>query len=125
MLAEHLPQPGRPTGQTRRSGLDAGHGVGRGVRGIGLLVGVPASSRKCQVCGRRSATWSPSRPSAGRPEAGIRKVVGLLAPAMQAAAESLGFVRDAYDFPLAVHALDESLPVERIAPAHWYVSAND
>jgi hypothetical protein len=38
---------------------------------------------------------------------------------------SLGFVRDAYDFPVIVHILNSAISKEDVAPSNWYVSAND
>jgi len=55
----------------------------------------------------------------------IRKVAVLATPLMEPALRGLGFLRDAYDFPLVVHVLDPSLTKHDISPARWYVSAND
>lgn len=55
----------------------------------------------------------------------IRKVAVLATPVMEPRVRELGFTRDAYDFPLAVHPLDKSIPPSAVAPARWYVSAND
>ena len=44
---------------------------------------------------------------------------------MEPVLRALGFLRDAYDFPLVVHVLDPSLTRHDISPAGWYVSAND
>ena len=55
----------------------------------------------------------------------IRKVAVLATPLLEPALRSLGFLRDAYDFPLVVHVLDRSLTRRDIDPARWYVSAND
>ena len=54
-----------------------------------------------------------------------RKVAILATPFLQGALKTLGFERDAYDFPLVVHALSPELPLDRIAPGRWYASAND
>jgi hypothetical protein len=55
----------------------------------------------------------------------IHKIAVLATPVMEPVLRGLGFVRDAYDFPLAVHLLDPSLTKHDINPARWYVSAND
>lgn len=71
----------------------------------------------CNLANERAASGDPARP--------IRKVAVLATPAMQAAARSLGFERDAYDFPLVVHQLDGTLPKADLHPSRWYISAND
>jgi hypothetical protein len=55
----------------------------------------------------------------------IRKVAVLATPLMESVVRHLGFARDAYDFPLVVHVLDDSLQAENFNPSRWYVSAND
>ena len=55
----------------------------------------------------------------------IIKVAVLATPIMEPVVSSLGFVRDAYDFPIVVHILDSTISKENVAPAQWYVSAND
>ncbi len=60
----------------------------------------------------------------GSPRA-VRKAAVLVTPRMEPAARALGFVRDAYDFPMLVHILDRSISKDDLDPAHWYVSAND
>ena len=55
----------------------------------------------------------------------VPKVTVLTTPPMERGVRGLGFVRDAYDFPLVVHVLDDSLGLDDVAPARWYVSAND
>jgi len=55
----------------------------------------------------------------------LRKIGVLTTPLMEPALRSLGFARDAYDFPLIVHVLDPALSKHDISPARWYVSAND
>lgn len=55
----------------------------------------------------------------------IGKAAVLATPAMEPVVRALGFVRDAYDFPIVIHLLDASLDKNDVAPAHWYVSAND
>lgn len=59
------------------------------------------------------------------PDRPIHKTAVLVAPAMEAAARSLGFVRDDYDFPMIVHILDPAIRKQDVAPEKWYVSAND
>ena len=58
-------------------------------------------------------------------EQAIHKVAVLVTSVMEPAVRELGFVRDAYDFPLVVHVLDDSLRADEVSPARWYVSAND
>ncbi|MEG3920194.1 hypothetical protein QUA07_13815 [Microcoleus sp. T3_A4] len=55
----------------------------------------------------------------------IIKVAVLATPIMEPVVRRLGFVRDAYDFPLIVHILDPTIPNEDVAPTRWYISAND
>ena len=55
----------------------------------------------------------------------LRKVAVLTTPVMEPVARDLGFARDDYDFPLVVHLLDDSLSLDDVSPARWYVSAND
>src|ERR671933_123844 len=55
----------------------------------------------------------------------IKKVAVLVTPIMEPVVRRLGFVRDAYDFPLVVHILDPTIPMDEVAPTHWYISAND
>ncbi|HVF48483.1 MAG TPA: hypothetical protein VNA19_00270 [Pyrinomonadaceae bacterium] len=55
----------------------------------------------------------------------IHKVAVLATPLMEPCVRDLGFARDDYDFPIAVHILDESIEPETVAPSRWYVSAND
>jgi len=55
----------------------------------------------------------------------LRKV-GILGTALiMPVLEQLGFRRDQYDFPLAVHPLASSISREDVAPERWYVSADD
>ena len=44
---------------------------------------------------------------------------------MEPVVRRLGFVQDAYDFPLVVHILDPNISMDEVAPTHWYISAND
>jgi hypothetical protein len=55
----------------------------------------------------------------------IRKVAVLATSALEPVVRDLGFTRDAYDFPIVTQVLDGSLRPEEVAPARWYVSAND
>ena len=55
----------------------------------------------------------------------ITKVAVLATPIMEPVVRTLGFVRDAYDFPLVVHILDPNISMDEVAPTRWYVSAND
>jgi len=55
----------------------------------------------------------------------IHKAAVLVTPNMESAAVALGFKRDAYDFPIVVHVLDDTINLEEVSPAKWYVSAND
>ena len=55
----------------------------------------------------------------------IHKVAVLTTPLMQPIVESLGFKRDAYDFPLVIHILDSKIAPADVAPARWYLSGND
>ena len=55
----------------------------------------------------------------------IRKVAVLATNVIEPVVRELGFARDAYDFPIVTHVLDESLRREEVAPSRWYVSAND
>jgi hypothetical protein len=59
-----------------------------------------------------------------RPEP-LHKVGVLATPLMMPILEQLGFYRDEYDFPLAVHQLDPSVSRADIAPERWYVTADD
>lgn len=114
-----------------------------GVERAGELVGLAASRRKgdrqwliCDVLAaddreslratfvavvrlahERAVCAEPSRP--------INKVTVLVTPVIEPVLRELGFVRDAYDFPLIVHILNASIGKEDVAPANWYVSAND
>jgi len=55
----------------------------------------------------------------------IIKVAVLVTPVMEPVVSSLGFLRDAYDFPMVVHVLDSTLSKEDVNPPRWYVSGND
>jgi hypothetical protein len=55
----------------------------------------------------------------------ITKISMLMTTPMEQASHDLGFRRDNYDFPLVVHVLDPTIDQSRVAPSHWYLSAND
>ena len=56
----------------------------------------------------------------------IRKVAVLATRPLEPALRELGFARDAYDFPIVTHVLDDgALRRKEVAPERWYVSAND
>lgn len=55
----------------------------------------------------------------------IGKVTVLVTPVMEPVLRALGFVRDAYDFPVIIHILNPAISKEDVAPSKWYVSAND
>lgn len=59
------------------------------------------------------------------PDSPISKVAILATPPMENILRKIGFSRDAYDFPIVVHCLDDSIAKEDIALVNWYVSAND
>jgi hypothetical protein len=112
-------------------------------RGSGALIGLAASRRKgdrqwlvCDVLARDAGSslratlaavsnLADEKARKASPDAPIRKVALLATPVIEPVARSLGYARDAYDFPFVIHRLDPALPKEDIAPARWYVSAND
>lgn len=114
-----------------------------GVEKDGELIGLVASRRKGDrqwlVCDLLAADAGESlratlsavvnvaheKSLRGAGEEAIHKVAVLATPVMEPVVRDLGFARDAYDFPLVVHVLDDSLKLEDVAPARWYVSAND
>jgi hypothetical protein len=55
----------------------------------------------------------------------LEKVAILATPAMEPGLRQLNFAADDYQFPLLVHVLDKSLARRVVAPARWYISAND
>ncbi|HVF48481.1 MAG TPA: hypothetical protein VNA19_00260 [Pyrinomonadaceae bacterium] len=55
----------------------------------------------------------------------ICKVTVLVTPVLEPTLRALGFVRDAYDFPVIIHILNSAIGKDEIAPSKWYVSAND
>ncbi|BCS31462.1 hypothetical protein TBR22_A06630 [Luteitalea sp. TBR-22] len=114
-----------------------------GVRARGTLVGLAASRQKgdrqwlvgdvfaadldealratlvavCLLADRRSREAPATKP--------VHKVALAVTPAMAPAVAAVGFVRDAYDFPLVVQAFGDGCRHDAVAPARWYVSAND
>ena len=71
------------------------------------------------------ANLAHSKALVAHPEHPIHKVAVLATPAMEPVVRALGFARDSYDFPLMVHILDSAIPKDAVAPARWYISAND
>jgi hypothetical protein len=120
-------------------GAHAALGVEKDGELMGLVASRAKGDRQWLVCDLLAVDGGPSlratlaaaanlahaRALAAPPEAPIRKAAVLVTPVLEPAARELGFARDAYDFPLAVHVLDTRLPVEEVAPQRWYVSAND
>jgi hypothetical protein len=114
-----------------------------GIERAGELVGLSASRAKgdrqwliCDVMARDEGALHAALAAAvnlgharaladGDGPGAVRKATVLVTPRMEPVARALGFVRDAYDFPLMVHILDASLSKADLAPAHWYVSATD
>jgi len=76
-----------------------------------------ALAAACNLADERARAAPPERP--------IAKAAALVTPAMEPAARALGMERDRYDFPLVIDVLAPSLSREQVAPARWYVSAND
>ena len=76
-----------------------------------------ALAAACNLADRRARAAPPEKP--------IIKAAALVTPAMEPAARALGMERDRYDFPLVIDVLAPSLSREQVAPARWYVSAND
>lgn len=55
----------------------------------------------------------------------IKKAGILTVPRLEPALAAAGFRRESYDFLLAVHLLDPSIPKDAVAPERWYVSLYD
>ena len=55
----------------------------------------------------------------------VSQVAVLVTPRLDAHVRDLGFRRDAWDFPLMLNSLDDTLTDDAIAPELWYLSAND
>jgi hypothetical protein len=55
----------------------------------------------------------------------LRKVGVLATPVMLSAVRELGFERDDYDFPLAVHVLDPGLTPSTVDPGAWFITPSD
>jgi hypothetical protein len=109
----------------------------------GALVSLVASRKKgdCQwlICDLLAADHAESLRAAlvaacnlasqkaivGQPEGPLRKVAVLATASFEPVLRDLGFTRDDYDFTLVVEKLDPAVPKDAVAPAKWYVSAND
>ncbi len=114
-------------------------GAGRGGELVGLVASRQKGDRQWLICdmlcadadGALSATlaavtnFAHAQALAAPPAAPIRKVALLTTPVLEPAVRALGFARDAYDFPMVVHVLDETITREQVAPSRWYVSPND
>lgn len=61
----------------------------------------------------------------GAGQEAIHKVAVLTTPVIEPMVRDLGFVRDAYDFLIAVQVLDQNIAEKDVNPSRWYVSAND
>lgn len=56
----------------------------------------------------------------------VKKIAILATAPIEKVISQLGFVKNAYHFTLAVHALEKNkIDKKEIAPANWYISAND
>ncbi|MFC0774385.1 hypothetical protein [Terrimonas alba] len=56
----------------------------------------------------------------------IKKIAILATPPIEKVVSQLGFVKNAYHFTLAIHPLEKNnIDKKEIAPANWYISAND
>ena len=101
----------------------------------GLVASRAKGDRQWLVCDLLAADAGPSLHAALAAAANVaneeslvrdlRKVAVLATPVIEPVVRELGFARDAYDFPIVTHVLDESLRREEVAPSRWYVSAND
>jgi hypothetical protein len=114
-------------------------GVGQGRELVGMVAGRPKGEGQWLICDLLAAdagaalratlaaavNLSHFRAREAPPGGALRKAAVLATPLLERAARELGFARDAYDFPLAVHLLDRSIREEDVAPERWYVSAND
>jgi hypothetical protein len=114
-----------------------------GIERAGELVGLVASRRKgdrqwlvCDVLAADDAEslhatfvavvrLADERARSADPSRPINKVTVLVTPVIEPVLRSLGFVRDAYDFPVIVHILNRAISKDDVAPSNWYVSAND
>jgi hypothetical protein len=114
-------------------------GAYRGSELVGLTVSRSKGDGQWLICDVLSADAGPSlratlaaacnladeQARTAPPEEPISKVAVLTTPTMEPTARELGFARDAYEFPLVVHLLDETISKDEVAPPRWYVSAND
>ncbi|MEJ7812551.1 MAG: hypothetical protein WKG32_19220 [Gemmatimonadaceae bacterium] len=55
----------------------------------------------------------------------LHKVAVLASPVLEPVVRALGFSPDSYESVIVVHVLDHAIPASAVAPARWYVSAND
>jgi hypothetical protein len=106
---------------------------------VGLVVSLAKGERQWLICDLLAADAEESlvatlaavtnladaKASAAPPQAPLQKVAVLVTPVLEPALRKLGFARDKYDFPLAVQVLDSAVAKTDVAPARWYVSAND
>ena len=127
-LAESLQQPGTAPGETPETFGDLLHHAQPPLDVLKLIKEYckradgdeslrSTLAAACNLAHARSVGASTEQP--------IHKVAVLVTPPLRQAVEQLGFARDAYDFPLVVHALDPAIDKKDIAPERWYVSAND
>lgn len=123
--------------------IDRGDAVMTAVERDGVLVGVVVSRKKGDrqwiICDLLAADAGEAltmtlvaainvaneRALADPTPAPLRKVGVLATPLMVPTLAQLGFKRDDYDFPLAVHLLDPSISKTEVAREQWYVSADD
>jgi hypothetical protein len=123
--------------------MNRGDAVLSGVERNGELVGVVLSrgkgDRQWLICDLLSAGGedaltmtlvaavhvSHARAIADTSEQSLRKVGILATPRMVPVLEKLGFYRDDYDFPLAVHRLTDEVSAADVAPEGWYITADD
>jgi hypothetical protein len=87
-----------------------------------LLAGDGPSLRATLAAACNLASERAARAPADRP---IHKVAVLATPAMEPVARELGMARDEYEFHLLVEILNPVVGKEAVAPARWYLSAND
>lgn len=71
----------------------------------------------CDVAHREAIAGERSQP--------IHKIALLATPVIERVVRTLGFTRDAYDFPVVVQVLDPTIAPADVAPADWYVSPLD
>ena len=73
---------------------------------------------------RACCNMAHSKSLAATVESPIREVSILVTPVLRPALTEMEFLRDDFEFVLAVHSLNSSLSAE-VAPAHWYIAANE